>query len=73
MPIPTPKKGQSKSEFISQCMGNPTMINEFPDQKQRAAVCYSKYEDKKSKASYVIKANQEEYIYETEPESDKTV
>jgi len=41
MPIPTPRKGESQQEFISRCMGNPTMRKEFPDQKQRSAVCFS--------------------------------
>lgn len=43
MPIPNKKKGESQQDFVSRCMGNKTMLSEFPDQKQRAAVCYSKW------------------------------
>lgn len=42
------------------------MVKEFPDQKQRAAVCYQRYRDKKAKAAYVISTASEEFIYETE-------
>jgi hypothetical protein len=51
MPIPSPKKKQSKNDFISSCMSD--LSTEFPDQKQRAAVCYGKWDDKKSKASVI--------------------
>ena len=46
MPLPKPSKGQKKDEFISSCMANPTMLKEYPDQKQRAAVCYSQAGEK---------------------------
>ena len=36
---PTPL--ESEDEFISRCMGDSKMNSEFPDQDQRAAVCYS--------------------------------
>ena len=41
MPIPKPKKGEKRQEFISSCMSDESMIEEFPRQKQRAAVCLS--------------------------------
>lgn len=53
MPLPKPNKGESKDKFISRCMGSSTMNSEFPDQKQRAAVCYSQWKGKKKS---VIKA-----------------
>ena len=43
MPLPSPSGKQDKSGFISSCMSNDNMRKEFPDQKQRAAVCYSKW------------------------------
>jgi len=46
MPIPTPKSGESKDKFISRCMGSDIMNSEFPDQKQRAGVCYSQWRKK---------------------------
>ena len=45
MPIPTPKPGEEKNDFISRCMGSDVMQKEFPDQKQRSAVCYSKWRE----------------------------
>ena len=47
MPIPKPNKGESKNDFVSRCMGNETMRKEFPDQKQRAAVCNDSYNKSK--------------------------
>jgi predicted nucleotidyltransferase len=46
MPIPTPSGGEEQSAFISRCMGNDVMNSEFPDQKQRSAVCYSQWRKK---------------------------
>jgi len=42
MPTP-PKKGENRSAFISRCMSDDSMKKEFPDQKQRVAVCMSKW------------------------------
>jgi len=51
MPLPEPnKQDQEKEEFVNICMDDTKMLNEFPDDKQRAAVCYSQWE-KSSKAS----------------------
>lgn len=41
MPIPQPKKGEPSKVFMQRCMSSDVMQKEFPDQKQRAAVCYS--------------------------------
>jgi hypothetical protein len=41
---PTPTETQD--EFIGRCMGDTQMITEFPDERQRAAVCYSYYREK---------------------------
>lgn len=40
--MPTPNKGEGSQDFISRCMASDEMQSEYPDQKQRAAVCYSK-------------------------------
>jgi len=48
MPLPSPKKNQSSDKFISSCMSS--LKSEFPNEKQRLAVCYSQLE-KRSKAS----------------------
>lgn len=50
MPLPKPNKNEKEKEFISRCMSSETMNKEFPDQKQRAAVCYSQYRKRKQSA-----------------------
>ena len=47
MPLPKPKTGENEEDFISRCMGNPTMKDDYPEQKQRLAVCYSRWKEKK--------------------------
>jgi len=47
MPIPSPRGGQDKDNFVSSCMSNETMKKEFPNEKQRVAVCHSKYKQSK--------------------------
>ena len=44
-----PAMGTSKKQqnFVSRCMSDPAMLKEFPEQRQRAAVCYSQYKGKK--------------------------
>jgi hypothetical protein len=41
-----PNPSESESDFVSRCMGDSQMIGEFPDEEQRAAVCYSYYKEK---------------------------
>jgi hypothetical protein len=41
MPLPQPKPREKKDEFIQRCINDPKMKTEFPDTKQRAAVCYA--------------------------------
>lgn len=39
MPIPKRKQNEDKQKFVARCMGNETMKKEYPDQKQRVAIC----------------------------------
>lgn len=39
MPIPNRKKDEDKESFVSRCMSNEVMKNDYPDQKQRVAIC----------------------------------
>ena len=43
MPLPKPKKTESKSDFINRCMADPTSVADFPSRVQRMAVCSSLY------------------------------
>ena len=42
MPIPSKKDGEDRQQFISRCMSNPTMKEEYPKNGQRVAVCLTK-------------------------------
>ena len=39
MPIPNKKSNEDKQKFVSRCMGNETMKKDYPDVKQRVAIC----------------------------------
>lgn len=45
MPIPKPKKNEKKADFISRCISTLTDKNEFNSQDQRAAICYSQWDE----------------------------
>jgi hypothetical protein len=45
MPVPKPKSGESKDDFLDRCMGDDKMVDEY-EQDQRYAICMSKWEDK---------------------------
>ena len=49
MPIPKPVEKESQKDFISRCMGDKTMNKEYPEEKQRAGVCYSSWRAPKKK------------------------
>ena len=45
MPLPSPRKNETKQEFISRCIAEMTLSESerFPDRAQRAAICYSRW------------------------------
>jgi HK97 family phage prohead protease/HK97 family phage major capsid protein len=51
MPIPTPNSGESETDFMGRCMGNQTMMDDFPDQDQRLAVCGTAWRDAQKAAN----------------------
>ncbi len=46
IPLPKPKPFEKQTEFISRCMGTDIMKKEYPDNKQRLAICYSQWRNK---------------------------
>lgn len=46
MPLPTPKKGETRQAFVERFMKS-NAAKEFPTQKQRLAVAYQQYRGKK--------------------------
>lgn len=51
MPLPKPKKDEKKKDFIDRCMSNDVMKDEYDDNDQRLAVCYSLWDKSKEKKS----------------------
>ena len=47
MPIPTPRPQETKNEYLSRCMGDNTMVNEYPQNDQRYAICQLKWMEEK--------------------------
>ena len=47
MPIPQKQQGESNKEFMQRCMGDETMVSEYPEEGQRYAVCQSQIENMK--------------------------
>lgn len=53
MPMPKPNKDESRDDFISRFMGNPAMIAEYPDEKQRVAVANTQWDKREMKLETV--------------------
>jgi hypothetical protein len=49
MPIPKPRKDESKKDFVQRCMTDDTMTFEYEDIDQRLAVCSTTYEENLTK------------------------
>ena len=45
MPIPKPRKDESKKDFIQRCMLDDVMTVEYEDIDQRIAICSTSYEE----------------------------
>lgn len=65
MPIPSPRKLEKKTDFISRCMGDKVMNKEY-EQDQRYAICLNKWKDKKKAAVYAFSMGGEEYVMDAE-------
>jgi hypothetical protein len=53
MPIPDLKPNEDKQKFVARCMGSETMKKEYPDNKQRIAICLSQSKPKQGKSSLI--------------------
>lgn len=49
MPIPKPKQGEEKTDFIQRCMTDSVMVSEYENTDQRLAICSTTYEELKAK------------------------
>lgn len=50
MPIPSKREDEDKNKFINRCMGDEVMKKDYPDNKQRIAICLGQTK-KKNKGS----------------------
>lgn len=57
MPIPKMNSDEDKNKFVGRCMSNETMKKEYPDAKQRVAICLS--QTKKDNASIIEQMHDE--------------
>jgi hypothetical protein len=76
MPLVKPKNKEKKTEFVSRCIGDTQTNKDFPDQKQRIAVCYSQWDKAKKDASASVELNDDEFLVFAESEClecDETV
>ncbi len=48
MPLPKPKKNESKDDFMDRCMSDKVMKEDYEDEKQRYAVCQTQWDDSRS-------------------------
>jgi hypothetical protein len=55
MPIPSKHTNEDKQKFVARCMGSEVMKKEYPDSKQRVAICLSQSKPKNSKSSIMDK------------------
>lgn len=55
MPLPTPSPDQTEQEFLQDCMSDKTMIEEFPGEDQRYAVCQNIWDENMDKNFVKIK------------------
>ena len=54
MPIPKRKPNEDNQKFVARCMGNETMKKEYPDSKQRVAICLGQTRTKSGLFDYVL-------------------
>ena len=72
MPLPKPRANEDKDDFVSRCMSNSVMNEDFPGKKQRLAVCFSQWkkkdynsmETKHATSSFEFKDSEGEGIFE---------
>lgn len=54
MPLPKPHKEEEKDDFIDRCMGDEVMVEEYPDESQRRAVCETQWDESKEEDKAAI-------------------
>jgi HK97 family phage major capsid protein len=73
MPIPTPNDGEARDDFIGRCMSNDAMVEDYPDNDQRAAVCYSQWSERAAQVEHKTMSTMSEKHRELKRERAKIV
>lgn len=55
MPIPKPKKDETKDDFLKRCMADKIMLKEYPEKDQRFAICNKQWDDKEKSERQKLK------------------
>jgi hypothetical protein len=63
MPLPKPKNQEKRSEFVSRCIGDDQTAKDFPDQKQRIAICYTQWDTAKKEATAIVGSGDNEVLF----------
>lgn len=48
MPLPTPSEDEGHGDFVDRCMGDGTMVEDYPEDDQRLAICENQWEDNRA-------------------------
>lgn len=68
MPLPSPKKKEEKQDFVKRCaVDDENMKKEFPNEKQRWAVCYSLWNKKNEDFKFKVRDYLKEFKVEATP------
>ena len=59
MPLPTPKKEETKDGFVSRCIEDDKATEEFPNLTQRIAVCVSQWDRKDEIENNKVRRNKD--------------
>ncbi len=51
MPLPKPRQDENQQSFISRCLSSDVMKDEYPDEDQRTAVCYTQWRENQNNNS----------------------
>lgn len=72
MPLPKPKSSEKQSDFIERCMNDGFVKDEFNDEDQRLAVCYSLWSKEKNAMTYKCECLDCGHVFETEEHCAET-
>ena len=68
MPLVKPRDKEKRNDFIERCMGDNTSVDDYPNRRQRFAVCNSLYDNRNKEDNKMLL---EEEKYHKKPKKDK--